>query len=229
MNTVRIVSRSSAPFSDRVEAGELLGRELQKFRGQSAVVLGIPRGGVIVAREVARALQAELDIMLSRKLGAPGNPELAIGAISEDGKLFLNTMLLSRVDAESRYIQQEKARQLAEIERRTALYRNIRPKVPLEGKLVIVTDDGVATGATMQAALWTVRQEGPKKLIAALPVGPEDTVMRLANDADELICLRSPPLFEAIGQFYKRFDQVGDEAVVEILKEEYKMEGRKRT
>jgi predicted phosphoribosyltransferase len=229
MNTVRIISRSSVPFRDRVEAGELLGRELQKFRGQRAVVLGIPRGGVVVAREVAWALQAELDIMLSRKLGAPWNPELAIGAISEDGKLFLNKMLLSRVGAESMYIQQEKARQLAEIKRRTALYRSIRPKVPLEGRLVIVTDDGLATGATMQAALWTARQESPEKLIAALPVGPEDTVMRLAKDTDEMICLRSPPFFDAIGQFYKRFDQVEDEEVVEILKAEHKMEGRKRT
>jgi predicted phosphoribosyltransferase len=184
---------------------------------------------VVVAREVARALQAELDIVLSRKLGAPRNPELAIGAISEDGKLFLNKMLLSRVGAESMYIQQEKARQLAKIERRTALYRGIRPKVPLEGRLVIVTDDGLATGATMQAALWTTRQEGPKKLIAALPVGPEDTAMRLAKDADEMICLRSPPVFDAIGQFYKRFDPVEDEEVVEILKEEQEREGRKRT
>jgi len=229
MNTVRIVSHNSVPFRDRIEAGELLGRELQKFRDRRAVVLGIPRGGVVVAREVARALQAELDIVLSRKLSAPWNPELAIGAISEDGKLFLNKMLLSRVGAESMYIQQEKARQLAEIEHRTALYRGIHPKVLLEGRLVIVTDDGLATGATMQAALWTTRQEGPKKLIAALPVGPEDTVMRLAKDADEMICLRSPPLFDAIGQFYKRFDQVEDEEVIEILKEEHKMEGRKRT
>ena len=220
MTALRIVSYSDEPFTDRLEAGQLLGRELKKWRGQRAVVLGIPRGGLIVARELARALEADLDIVLSRKLGAPGNPELAIGSIAEDGRLFLNEMLVSEMAVESGYLQQEKERQLAEIRRRTELIRRFLPKMPLEGKVVIVTDDGVATGATMQAALWAARQEHPRVLIAALPVGPVENVRRLAEAADEMVCLRAPSIFSAVGQFYMRFDQVGDEEVLELLKDQ---------
>jgi putative phosphoribosyl transferase len=202
-----------------VEAGQLLAQELAEYRGRQTVVLGIPRGGVVIAREVARALEAEVDTVLSRKLGAPGNPELAIGAIAEDGKVFLHEQLLSQLGVTPEYLKQEKARQMAELKRRIALYRQARSKVPLEGRVVIVTDDGVATGATMQAALWTSNREGPDRLIAALPVGPADTVTRLAQETDELICLRAPPFFGAIGQFYQTFEQVKDEEVVKILKE----------
>ena len=222
MGILRIASRSDKPFRDRLEAGQLLGRELETWRGQRAVVLGIPRGGLIIAREVSRALEADLDIVLSHKLRAPGNPELAIGAVTEDGKLFLHEMLVQELGVESAYIQQEKERQLVEIARRTKLIRRILPKVPLERSLVIITDDGVATGATMQAALWAARQEHPKKLIAALPVGPEETMRRLAKDADEMLCLRAPPFFAAVGQFYMRFPPVEDEEVLEILKDQRK-------
>jgi len=222
MGILRIASRSDKPFRDRLEAGQLLGRELKTWRGQRAVVLGIPRGGLIIAREVSRALEADLDIVLSHKLRAPGNPELAIGAVAEDGKLFLHEMLVQELGVESAYIQQEKERQLVEIARRTKLIRRILPKVPLKGSLVIITDDGVATGATMQAALWAARQEHPKKLIAALPVGPEETMRRLAKDADEMLCLRAPPFFAAVGQFYMRFPPVEDEEVLEILKDQRK-------
>ncbi len=222
MGILRIASRSDKPFRDRLEAGQLLGRELETWRGQRAVVLGIPRGGLIIAREVSRALEADLDIVLSHKLRAPGNPELAIGAVAEDGKLFLHEMLVQELGVESAYIQQEKERQLVEIARRTKLIRRILPKVPLERSLVIITDDGVATGATMQAALWAARQEHPKKLIAALPVGPEETMRRLAKDADEMLCLRAPPFFAAVGQFYMRFPPVEDEEVLEILKDQRK-------
>lgn len=222
MGILRIASRSDKPFRDRLEAGQLLGRELETWRGQRAVVLGIPRGGLIIAREVSRALEADLDIVLSHKLRAPGNPELAIGAVTEDGKLFLHEMLVQELGVESAYIQQEKERQLVEIARRTKLIRRILPKVPLKRSLVIITDDGVATGATMQAALWAARQEHPKKLIAALPVGPEETMRRLAKDADEMLCLRAPPFFAAVGQFYMRFPPVEDEEVLEILKDQRK-------
>jgi putative phosphoribosyl transferase len=176
-----------------VEAGQLLAQELAEYRGRQTVVLGIPRGGVVIAREVARALEAEVDTVLSRKLGAPGNPELAIGAIAEDGKVFLHEQLLSQLGVTPEYLKQEKARQMAELKRRIALYRQARSNVPLEGRVVIVTDDGVATGATMQAALWTSNREGPDRLIAALPVGPADTVTRLAQETAELICLRARP------------------------------------
>jgi predicted phosphoribosyltransferase len=225
MKAVRIVSQSDEMFIDRVEAGKLLGQELKKLKGKNAVVLGIPRGGIIVAREIARMLDADLDIVLARKVGFPGNPELAIGSVSEDGKLFLHETLLSQMYVNEEYIQQEKAHQLAEVSRRISRYRRILPKVKLEGRPVIVTDDGLATGATMQAALWAARQEKPLKLIAALPVGPEEALRGL--DADEIVCLRAPLSFMAVGQFYLQFDQVEDEEVLEILKEAYDKEKNK--
>lgn len=222
MAQLRILSRSSAPFTGREEAGKLLGRELSEYRGQKAVVLGIPRGGIVLAREIAGALGAEIDIVLAHKLGTPDHQELAMGSVSEDGRLFLNQAVVREFDVGELYIQQEKARQLAEIKRRTDLIRRIKPKIPLQGRIVIVTDDGVATGATTQAALWAVRLEQPKKLIAAMPVGPEDTIRRLAEDVDEMLCLRMPPLFAAVGQFYQQFDPVEDEEVLRILRDSQK-------
>ncbi|MBI2328941.1 MAG: phosphoribosyltransferase [Chloroflexi bacterium] len=217
---LRILSYSSAPFVDREEAGKLLAVELSEYRGQKAVVLGIPRGGVVVAREVARVLDADLDVVLARKLRTPGHEELAMGSVAEDGKLFLNQGVVSELGVGEAYIQQEKARQLVEIKRRTELIRQIQPKIPLKGRIVIVTDDGIATGATTQAALWAVRLEQPEKLIAAIPVGPEDTIRRLAKDVDEMLCLRAPPLFAAVGQFYQQFYPVEDEDVLRILGEQ---------
>ena len=217
MGQLRILSLSSARFRDREEAGKLLAEELIEYRGKKAVVLGIPRGGVAVAYEIAKALDAEMDIVLAHKLGTPGHEELAMGSVSEDGTLFLNQELVREFDIGETYIQQEKARQLTEINRRTELIRQVRPKVPLAGRIVIVADDGVATGATTQAALWAVRTEHPKKLIAAIPVGPEDTIKKLAEDVDEMLCLRMPPLFAAVGQFYEQFHPVEDEEVLRML------------
>jgi len=214
---VRIISHNDELFQDRREAGRLLAAELAAYRGRGAVVLGIPRGGVVVARELARGLEAELDIILAHKLRTPDNPELAVGSVAEDGRLFLNEAVTREMGVADAYLRQEKARQLAEIRRRTELFRRVRPKVSLSGRTVIVTDDGVATGATAQAALWAVRLEKPEKLVAALPVGPEATIKRLARDADEMICLRTPPLFAAVGQFYLRFEAVEDEEVLKIL------------
>lgn len=219
MGQLAILSRSGKPFADRLEAAQLLGQALQEYRGPRTVVLGIPRGGVVIASVVARALGAEVDIVLARKLGAPGNPEFAIGAIAEDHKVFLDEHLLSQLNVTSEYLTEEKTRQLAELKRRIRLYRQVRAKVPLKARTVIVTDDGVATGATMQAALWTVQQEAPERLIAALPLGPVDTLKRLAASTDVLLCLRAPAFFGAIGQFYARFEQVEDEEVLAILKE----------
>lgn len=223
MGKARIISYSEEPFSDRITAAKLLAKELREFRGKNAVVLGIPRGGIVIAREISSALEARLDIVLTHKLGAPGNPELALGAITEDGKIFLNEMLTSRMDVESVYLKQEKERQLAVIKLRVEQYRKVLPRVPLKGNIAIITDDGVATGATMKAALWAARQERPKMLVAALPVGPQDTLRELAQDADEVLCLRSPSFFAAIGQFYLDFSQVEDEEVLEILREETKL------
>jgi putative phosphoribosyl transferase len=226
MGKLLILSHSSQPFDDRRQAGRLLAEQLDDYRGQKAVVLGIPRGGVIVAQELARALEAEMDIVLAHKLGAPGHTELAIGSVTEDGRLFLNQALVRELGIDDAYIQQEKAQQMAEIRRRTELFRKIRPRVPLAGRTVIVTDDGVATGATTQAALWAVRLEEPELLIAAMPVGPEDTITRLAGDVDRMVCLRTPPLFAAVGQFYLYFAPVEDEEVLEILKQEHQRGSR---
>lgn len=183
------------------------------------MVLGIPRGGVIVAAEVSRILNAKLDIVLSRKLGAPDNPELAIGAITEDGRLFLNEGLAARVGADKSYIESEKARQLLEIKDRIKRFRKVKQKISLKGKTVIVTDDGAATGATMQAALMSLRQEKPAKLIAALPVAAGEAVELLADYADEVIALRVPDYLGAIGGFYLDFSQSSDEEVLGILRD----------
>jgi len=220
MGALHILSRSGEPFRDRLEAGRLLGYSLKSQRLNKPVVLGIPRGGLVVAREVARMLDGELDIVLARKLRAPQNPELAIGSVSETGKLFLDESLVAGLDIPGEYIAQEKEYQMAKIARHLALVRSVLPKTPLAGREVIITDDGVATGSTLQAALWAARHENPSKLIAAMPVGPEDTVRRLSADCDEMLVARVPSYFSAVGQFYLRFEQVEDEEVLTILKAE---------
>jgi len=227
MGKTVIVSHSDEPFKNRREAGELLGKQLESLRGQNAVVLGIPRGGMIVAGWLARAIDAELDIVLAHKLRAPGHPELAIGALAESGDIYLNKELIKELGVAEEYIRQERVYQQIEMARRASVFRQALPRIPLSKRTVIVTDDGVATGATTQAALWAVRQELPSKLIVALPVGPEETLRKLAEDVDELICLRAPAFFAAIGQFYLRFDQVEDETVLQLLEEERKRKAGK--
>lgn len=228
MGKLRVVSYSGEYFESRKEAGRLLADTLKGSRGKDIVVLGIPRGGMVVANEISRALNSELDIVLARKIGAPGNPELAIGSVGEDGKIFLNEDMAFRVGADKTYVEEEKTRQLAEIKDRIQLFRQFKAKVPLKGKIVIVTDDGVATGATMQAALWAIRREKPKKLIAAIPVGAEENVNLLADYADEMVVLRVPWNFGAISQFYAHFGQISDEEVLKILKEAVKIKENAR-
>ncbi len=215
-----VISHSGELFRDRVQAGRLLADVLAELKGQKAVVLGIPRGGVIIAREMARALDADLDVVLSRKLGAPGQSELAMGSISEDGNIFLNDEIVRALGATSRYIEQEKAHEMMEINRRSQLFRKTLPKIPLNGRVVVVTDDGIATGATMQAALWAVRQEKPCSLIVAVPVASGEALEKVSEAADQTICLRQPPNFFAVGQFFTRFYQVEDEDVLKIMEEE---------
>jgi predicted phosphoribosyltransferase len=203
-----------------MEAGELLASQLKELQSQNVALLGVPRGGVVVAREIAHALDGDLDIVLAHKLGAPGNPELAIGAVCEDGRLFLDEEISSYMGVDDSYIKREKSRQMQELARRVNRYRSVLPKIPLSGRIVVVTDDGVATGATMQAALWAVRQEEPERIVAALPVGPQETLEKLSHAADKTICLQAPPFFSAISQFYSYFNQVEDEELLEILQEE---------
>lgn len=222
MKNLKIVSHSEDPFMDREEAGRRLAEELGQYEDKHAVVLGIPRGGVAVARELARILHAELDVVLSRKLGAPGNPELAIGAISEDGTLFLDEDLQQRLGSSNEftgYVEDEREKQYTRIAESIQRFRRVRPKIPVQGRTVIVTDDGLATGATMQASLRTVRKENPRRLIAAVPVGSMGALEKIASEADETIVLKAPPIFYAVGQFYEYFGQTSDEEVIISLEE----------
>lgn len=222
MGTLHIISRKDQPFTDRADAGHRLCEYLERYKNGKVVVLGILRGGVILAREIAFTYDWEMDLIFVRKLRMPGNPELALGAISENGNVVLDKTLTWQLMVPENHIETETERVMSEISRRIELYRKIKPKVDLAGKTVIVTDDGVATGSTMQASLIALREEHPKRLIAALPVGPEDTVLKLSKYCDEIICLRVPPFFQAVGQFYLSFEQVNDEELVDLLKQDIK-------
>ncbi len=217
---IRIISHSSERFRDRVQAGQMLARELSDLKDQKAVVMGIPRGGIVVARELARALDADLDIILARKLGTPGQLELAMGSISEDGRVFLNQEVVGLAGISSRQIEEEKKRQMAEIQRRNQLIRSVLPRTPLAKRSVVLTDDGLATGATMEAAVWAAKHENPARLLVAVPVASDEALVRIAQDADEVVCLRQPPYFSAVGQFYALFAPVEDREVLDILRQE---------
>lgn len=205
-------------FTDRSDAGQRLAARLLEYTGKNAVVLAIPRGGVVVGVEIASLLSAPLDLIIPRKIGAPGNPELAIGAVAGDGQVTLNEILCRQLDVSEEYIRGVVRRELQEIDRRRRLYLGDRPPIDLRGKIAIVTDDGLATGYTALAAVKAVRHEGPKKLVLAVPVAPFETVERLAAEVDQLVCLETPELFYAVGQFYLDFSQTSDEEVVEMLK-----------
>ncbi len=215
---LHILSEEQVSFTDRKQAGILLGQELKKLGIEADLVLGIPRGGIIIAEHLANILGADLDILLAHKLGAPFSPELAIGAISEDGQVYLNKEIAQEVGANEQYIQEERQAQWQEIRRRMEKYRQIQLRLPLKGKTVIITDDGVATGATVEIALLSARQEDPFKIIVALPVAPDSALKQLTKEADEVVCLAVPPFFSAVGQFYMKFPQVTDEEVLDILK-----------
>lgn len=207
-------------FTDRNEAGRRLGERLSRFKDENPVVLALPRGGVPVGAEVARSLEAPLDLVLVRKIGAPFQPELAIGAVVDGGRpeTVLNEDLIRECQIPESYIAKESARQLEEIERRRELYLAGRARVPVEGRTAIVVDDGIATGATMEAALHAMRRAGPKRLVLATPVAPPDTIERLRPQADEVVCLATPSPFAAIGLFYEDFHQLGDDDVVDLLR-----------
>ncbi len=210
---------SSTPFASRQEAGRLLGERLRALPLRNPLVLAIPRGGVEIGAPLARAIGAELDIVLSRKLRAPYQPELALGAVSETGEVYLDPHAGVLTEPDRRHIETERRTQMDEIGRRQRLFREVRPHAPVAGRSVIVTDDGIATGSTMIAALRTVRAEGAHEIIVAVPVAPRDRLDELGRLADRVICLRVPETFWAIGQFYRDFAQVPDERVVEVLRE----------
>lgn len=204
-------------FSDRQQAGEKLALRLDSYRGKEPLILAIPRGGVAVAEPVWERLGGELDLIITRKIGAPFQQELAVGAVSGDGFVMINEQLVSKMNIPEGYIENKAAAEQAEINRRLRLYRGDRPLPSIDNRLVILVDDGVATGYTLLAALRSLQQKQPLKLILAVPVGPPDTLARLAEEVDELVYLEAPPHFAAVGQFYNRFDQVGDVEVINIL------------
>jgi putative phosphoribosyl transferase len=205
-------------FADRATAGKQLAQALTRFKGEDAIVLSIPRGGVVVGFEIAQALDVSLDIIVPRKIGAPDNPELAIGAVTEDGAAILNDSLVRELGVPESFIREESARQREEIVRRLKSYRGNTPYPSLKSRVVIVVDDGIATGYTMKAALASVRKKGAKSVVVAIPVGPPSTIRELEQMADHVVCLYMPEVFYAIGQFYEDFSQTTDDEVKELLK-----------
>lgn len=206
-------------FADRRDAGRQLGERLLPFAYENPLVIGLPRGGVPVAREVAMALHAPLDFLAVRKLGAPHNPEYGIGAIAEGGVRLIDPEAIAILGLRNGIVDQIAARETAELERRAELYRDARPPLSVSGHTAIVVDDGVATGLTDSAALRAVRRLGPRRLILAVPVCPPDSARHLRDEADEVIALQQPPRFFGVGQFYEDFAQVADEEVVSTLAE----------
>jgi putative phosphoribosyl transferase len=209
-----------------VQAGEMIAQKLStnatlnSIDRKQAIVFGIPRGGVIIAEIVAKKISAKLDVAIGRKLGAPENPELAIGAIMGDGTTYTNEYLIKALKLSEDYVEREKARQLSEIRRRTILYPKKRD-YKIRDRIVILTDDGIATGATIIAAARWIRTQNPKYLIIAVPVAPQQTVDMLRQEADAVDVILSPEILNSVGQFYENFDAVSDEEVREILSREY--------
>ena len=211
-------------FLDREQAGWML---VDRLRGHAVtagaarrpLVLAIPRGGVVVGAILARGLAGDLDVVLARKLRAPNQPELALGAVSESGEVHLNDFVGAMTNVGDTWIAAERQRQIGEIERRRAMYRAVRPREAIRDRRVILTDDGLATGATMISALQTVRAAGPERIIVALPVAPPERLPAIQALCDRLECLEAPASFLAVGQFYRSFEEVTDEQVVALLRE----------
>ena len=211
------VPASVTAFADRTAAGRALAGTLTAYGSRDDVlVLGLPRGGVPVAAEVAQALSAPLDAILVRKLGAPGQPELAIGAIACGGVIVVNQNILSAT-ADAAELQTEIQRQRAELNLRESLYRNGRLPLAIAGRIAILVDDGAATGATMLAAVRAVRRQDAKHIVVALPVASSDALSALRAEADEVACLLQPPIFRSVGEWYERFDQTTDAEVCALL------------
>lgn len=205
-------------FKNRQEAGKKLALKLKASPLENPVSIGLPRGGVITAYEIAKELKTPLDIIVPRKIGAPREPELAIGAITESGQGVWDKNLIESLKIKKEYIDRETEKEKTEAKRRREKYRLNRPPLDLKNKTVLLIDDGIATGHTMEAAVLEARNKGAKKIIIAVPVIPKDMVKKMSSICDKLIYLNSPFLFMAIGNFYENFEQTGDEEVVEIMK-----------
>lgn len=205
-------------FHDRAEAGRMLAEELAGFVKKDALVLAIPRGGVVIAAELARLLKLTIDLIIPRKIGAPHNPEVAIGAVTQDGTTILDHRMIEMLGINQEELEDRITKQVNEIRRRLILYGAGQNIEKSSGRQLIVVDDGVATGYTMQAALRSARGYGPKELVVAIPVAPRDTLRLLEKEVDRAVCLTVPEDFYAVGQFYEDFEQTKDAEVIEIMR-----------
>lgn len=204
-------------FRDRLDAGEKLADRLMDLRGERCAVIAIPRGGVVVGYAVASRLDAPLEVTIPRKIGAPGDPELAVGAVAEDGTIYVEESIADMIGVSWDWIRIEAERELEEIRRRVSVYRGGRELPRLEGYSVIVVDDGIATGATMIATVRFLRRLGPREIIVAAPVAPPEVLPKLRSEADDVRCVETPSPFFAIGQFYADFSQLSDSEVLRYL------------
>lgn len=205
-------------FNDRQEAGELLAKELNKFkRKPNTIVVALPRGGVVIGKIIAEFLDLPMDLIVPRKIGAPSNPEFAIGAITEDGSGIFNDRDIKNLSISSDYIEEEVNKQKKEAQRRIDLYRGGRKKLNFEGKNILIVDDGIATGLTMIAAIKSAKISNPKSITVAVPVSARDSLEKIKNMADEAICLHVPDFFGAVGAFYQNFSQVEDWEVISLM------------
>ena len=205
-------------FKDRDDAANKLAEKLMQYKGKNPLILAIPRGAVPMAKVIADVLGGSFDVVLVRKLRAPYQPELAIGSIDESGWAYIASHAPS-TGATQEYIETEKKYQMETIRKRRMQYTPIRPPIDPAGRIVIVIDDGLATGATMISALHGLRVKNPARLICAIPVAPPDTLKRVAKMADEVVCLQAPEYFQAVGQFYQHFSQIEDDEVIDILRQ----------
>jgi len=210
-------------FQDRRDAGQQLARRLTHLRGQDAIVLALPRGGIVVGYEIAHALGAPLDVIVARKLGAPGNPEFGFGAIAPGGVRFLDERTAGWLGLSEERIDRIAAEEAREMERRLRRYRGERPLPDVRQRVVILVDDGLATGVTARAAIRAIRRWEPGRLVLAVPVGAPDTVRAVSSEVDELVCLETPPGFMAVGQYYRDFAQTSDEEVTELLERAWRV------
>ncbi|MGH3443565.1 MAG: phosphoribosyltransferase [Nitriliruptorales bacterium] len=204
-------------FRDRADAGKRLSEALDRFEGHDAVVLGLPRGGVPVAFEVAERLGLPLDVVVVRKIGAPSNPEFGVGAVGEEGVVLLNRPTLGRLGLQEEDLRSSVEDEQAELERRLERYRRGRPAAEVKGRTALLVDDGVATGGSAKAAIEVLRERGAGKVVLAVPVGPPETIAELEQFADEVVCLEQPASFMAVGTWYRDFGQTRDEEVVALL------------
>lgn len=206
-------------FRDREDAGKRLAKVLERFKGADVVVLGIPRGGVVVAIEVAKVLGARLDVVVTRKIEAPGEPEYALGAVTQEGDVIMDRQAAESLGASPEYIDDQIRKKREEVKERMQMLRGDVPYAELEGKVVVIVDDGIATGSSVEAAVMSVKKRRPRRIVVAVPVAPRDAVETLREDGIEVVCLETPGPFLAIGEFYGDFGQVEDMEVKRILEQ----------